>query len=56
MQHFVDQFADAIRMAAAHNAALHIRGGGTKDFYGNYQGKGAGQVEMDFWTWRLTRV
>ena len=48
MQHFVDQFADAIRTAAAHNAALHIRGGGTKDFYGNYQGKGAGQVEMDF--------
>jgi glycolate oxidase FAD binding subunit len=52
MQHFADQFADAIRSAAGrttgHKAALHIRGGGTKDFYGNYQGEGAGQVEMDF--------
>ena len=48
MQHFVDQLADAIREAAARSAALHIRGGGTKDFYGNYQGKGAGQVEMGF--------
>jgi glycolate oxidase FAD binding subunit len=52
MQHFADQFADAIRSAAGrttgHKAALLIRGGGTKDFYGNYQGEGAGQVEMDF--------
>src|SRR5690349_13539044 len=52
MQHFADQFADAIRLAAGRTtgrkAALHIRGGGTKDFYGNYQGERAGQVEMDF--------
>ncbi len=56
MQHFVDQFADTIRTAAAHNAVIHIRGGGTKDFYGNYQGKGAGQVEMGFLDVPLTRV
>ncbi len=48
MQHFVDQLADTIRMAAARGAALHVRGGGTKDFYGNDQGKGTGQVETDF--------
>ncbi|MDN5753754.1 MAG: glycolate oxidase subunit GlcE [Nitrosospira sp.] len=35
MQTMIDQFADTIRAAAAHKAPLHIRGGGTKDFYGN---------------------
>jgi glycolate oxidase FAD binding subunit len=48
MQHFADQFADAIRSAAGRDSALRIRGGGTKDFYGNYQGGEAGQVGMDF--------
>lgn len=35
MQTFVDQFADTIRAAAEYKAPLLIRGGGTKDFYGN---------------------
>jgi glycolate oxidase FAD binding subunit len=58
MQYCIDQFAEAIRAAAGRNAALQIRGGGTKNFYGNYLGKGAGQahtkpdsyhnVEVDF--------
>src|SRR5213080_424448 len=43
MQYLIDQFAEAIRTAAGRNAALHIRGGGTKDFYGNALIKRAGQ-------------
>lgn len=35
MQHIVDQLADEIRTAAAHKRPLRLRGGGTKDFYGN---------------------
>ena len=51
MQDFIDKFADAIRTAAGrktgHKTALHIRGGGTKDFYGNRVGERSGQVEVD---------
>ena len=35
MQHLVEQFAQTIRDAAARRRSLRIRGGGTKDFYGN---------------------
>jgi glycolate oxidase FAD binding subunit len=35
MQHLIDQFAETIRVAGSRRAALHIRAGGTKDFYGN---------------------
>ncbi len=35
MQHMIDQFADTIRLAVSQRAALRIRAGGTKDFYGN---------------------
>lgn len=34
MQNIVEQFAGAIRSAAANKTPLRIRGGGTKDFYG----------------------
>ncbi len=34
MQTIIDQFADRIRCAAAEGKALRLRGGGTKDFYG----------------------
>jgi glycolate oxidase FAD binding subunit len=34
MQTIIDQFADRIRCAAAENKPLRLRGGGTKDFYG----------------------
>ena len=47
MQYLIDQFADAIRVAAGHNSALHIRGGGTKDFYGNALIKRAGQDNVN---------
>ena len=35
MQHVIDQFATIIRTAAARKAPLCLRGGGSKDFYGN---------------------
>src|SRR5688500_5565457 len=38
MQHIIDQLADTIRAAASNKEklrTLHIRSGGTKDFYGN---------------------
>ena len=35
MQEIIDGFADTIRTAAGNNASLCIRGGGTKDFYGD---------------------
>jgi glycolate oxidase FAD binding subunit len=35
MRYIVDQLSDAIRAAAGNNTPLLIRGGGTKDFYGN---------------------
>lgn len=35
MQDIIDQFASTIRTAAGHKAPLRIRGGGSKDFYGN---------------------
>jgi glycolate oxidase FAD binding subunit len=34
MQKVIDQFADRIRSAAAEGKPLRLRGGGTKDFYG----------------------
>ncbi|MGZ5232102.1 MAG: FAD-binding protein, partial [Burkholderiales bacterium] len=34
VQHIVDQFAQVIREARARKQPLRIRGGGTKDFYG----------------------
>jgi glycolate oxidase FAD binding subunit len=46
MQYLIDQFADAIRVAAGRNTALRIRGGGTKDFYGNCFIKRAGQSNV----------
>ncbi len=36
MQYIADQFADIIRTATADKAPLCIRGGGSKDFYGNH--------------------
>ena len=45
MQYLIDQFADTIRAAAGRSEVLYIRGGGTKDFYGNRiikRGKPAG--------------
>ncbi len=35
MQEIIDGFADTIRAAAANGTPLHMRGSGTKDFYGN---------------------
>ncbi len=35
MQNLIEQFADTIRTAADAKQPLRIRGGGTKDFYGN---------------------
>jgi len=46
MQYLIDQFADAIRTAAGHRTSLNIRGGGTKDFYGNCPGRGSGQPHI----------
>jgi glycolate oxidase FAD binding subunit len=37
MQEIIDQLAAAIRAAAASNAPLRIRSGGTKDFYGQQE-------------------
>ena len=41
MQHVIDQFAATIRAAAERKAPLCLRGGGSKDFYGN---RIAGQI------------
>jgi len=34
MQEVIERFADRIRSAAAEKTPLRLRGGGTKDFYG----------------------
>ncbi len=36
MQQVIDQFADRIRSAASNKTPLRLRGGGTKDFYGQF--------------------
>lgn len=46
MQYLIDQFSDTIRAAAAHKIPLCIRGGGSKDFYGNRMvGQEAGMLD-----------
>jgi glycolate oxidase FAD binding subunit len=46
MQSLIDQFSDTIRAAAAHKIPLCIRGGGSKDFYGNRMaGQEAGMLD-----------
>ncbi|MBI0416243.1 MAG: glycolate oxidase subunit GlcE [Nitrosospira sp.] len=44
MQHFIDQFIDIIHVAAKNRTPLYIRGGGCKDFYGNYTNKQEGEI------------
>lgn len=46
MQYLINQFSDTIRAAAAHKIPLCIRGGGSKDFYGNRMvGQEAGMLD-----------
>lgn len=50
MQHVIDQFADTIRGAVQNNEkrrTLHIRSGGTKDFYGNQDSRSPDSGTLD---------